>query len=268
MGKKIFIISAALLAFAACSDDSSSSTDVDENEEFTTEGGSTAVTYNGNGIYYTDKVSFVNDSAKKTISVYSPVCEVRNGELFWAANNEKGKPFTVTYKYNESSKSINAQYDGEKYSMKFYGESFPFGQWIEPDADDGNIYNGFSLDTNGVFAYTRFFGDSCLVDNLVALHGILGIEGMDLVEKVDCNTAKYKGAVISYEKYSAGRASFTATKDDEECSVSFTPRFAVYEDDCEAAYDDFKDSDAKEFRFEDFSTEISGDVDCFNEMFK
>lgn len=267
MNKKFLILPAVLLALAACGDDSSS-TEVDENENFTTEGGPSAVTYNGNGIYYTGKAFFENDSAKKTISVYKPVCAVRDGELFWAAGDEKAKPFTVTYKYNESSKSINAQYDGEKYSMKFYGDKFPFGQWIEPDADDGDIYNGFSLDTNGVFGYTKFFGDSCLVDNLVALHGILGIDGMDKVEKVDCNTAKYNGATISYEKYSAGKASFTVEKDGEECSVSFTPRFAVYEDDCEAAYDEFKDSDAEEFNFEDFSVKVSGDVECFGEMFK
>ena len=183
-----------LLAFTACSDSSSNSGTEDEafeDETFNTEEGSSAVAYTGDGIFYTDKAYFDIDSTQKTISVYTPECKIQGDSLYWSDGRES-KATIMNYKYNGSSKSINVEKDTEKLSMKFYGDSFPYGQWIEPNAESGLIYNGYSLHSSSTFSYTKYFGDSCLVDNLQTIQGFLGFTDMDKMEKVDCFTDMVK----------------------------------------------------------------------------
>ncbi len=270
MWKKWMLLPAAMLAFVACSDDSSSPTDAETtaDETFTTEEGSSAVAYNGDGIFYTDKGAFDNDSLKNEISVYEPVCKVQGDTLFWSDGRD-GEAVKMSYKYNASSKSINVQKGGDKFSMKFYGDTFPYGQWIEPNAEIGTVYNGFSLHLSGNLSYTKFFGDSCLVDNLVAIKAFPGFPDPSKMEKVDCNTAKYADVEIAFEEYSAGVATLTASKDDEKCKVTIKPRFKALETDCKAAFEDFEDAEAEgEFDFADYDVDISGDTECFEELVK
>ena len=258
-----------MFALVACGDDSSV-TDAEalEDQGFSTEEGSSAVAYTGDGIFYKDKGAFELDSAKGSISVYDAECKVQGDTLFWT-DGKDGKATTLTYKYNESSKSINVQKGSEKFSMKFYGDAFPYGQWIEPNTEIGNVYNGFSLHKSGTFNYTKYFGDSCLVDNLVAIKAFPGFGDPAMMEKVDCTTAKYGDVEIVYEKYNAGVAKIVATKGDEECEVTITPRYKAIEDDCNDAYDDYKDAeDEKPFNFTDYSAKIEGDVDCFESLVK
>lgn len=268
MWKKM-VIPAVMFALVACGDDSSV-TDAEalEDQGFSTEEGSSAVAYTGDGIFYKDKGAFEFDSTKGSISVYDAECKVQGDTLFWT-DGKDGKATTLTYKYNESSKSINVQKGGDKFSMKFYGDSFPYGQWIEPNTEIGNVYNGFSLHKSGTFNYTKYFGDSCLVDNLVAIKAFPGFGDPAKMEKVDCSTAKYGDVEIVYEKYNAGVAKIVATKGDEECEVTITPRYKAIEDDCNDAYDDYKDAeDEKPFNFADYSAKIEGDVDCFESLVK
>lgn len=268
MWKKM-IIPMVMLAFAACGDNSSSADEEAlEDQNFTTDEGSSAVAYTGDGIFYKDKVSFEIDSAKKSISVYEAECKVQGNKLIWT-DGKDGKATPLTYKYNSSSKSINVQKGGEKFSMKFYGDSFPYGQWIEPNTEIGNVYNGFSLHESGSFNYTKYFGDSCLVDNLVAIKAFPGFADPAKMEKVDCSTAKYGDVEIVYEKYNAGVAKIVATKGDDECEVTITPRYKSIEEDCNDAYDDYKDAeDGKPFNFADYSAKIEGDVECFESIVK
>lgn len=268
MWKKM-VISAAMLALIACGDDSSA-TDAEalEDETFTTEEGSSAVAYTGGGIFYKDKTTFILDTVKKSMTVYDAECKVQSDTLFWTDGHD-GKGTALTYKYNSSSKSINVQKGSDKFSMKFYGDSFPYGQWIEPNTEIGKVYNGFSLHESGAFNYTKYFGDSCLVDNLVAIKAFPGFAEPAKMEKVDCTTAKYGDVKIVYEKYSAGVAKIVATKGDDECKVKITPRFKAIEDDCNDAYDDYKDAkDKKPFNFASYSAKIEGDKTCFETLVK
>ncbi len=265
------IIPATLLAFIACSDSSSNSGTEDEafeDETFNTEEGSSAVAYTGDGIFYTDKAYFDIDTTQKTISVYTPECKIQGDSLYWSDGRES-KATIMNYKYNGSSKSINVEKDKEKLSMKFYGDSFPYGQWIEPNAESGLIYNGYSLHSSSTFSYTKYFGDSCLVDNLQTIQGFLGFTDMDKMEKVDCKTAKYGDVDVAYKKYSAGKAELTVSKGNKSCTVVIAPRFKAIENDCKDAYDEYKDGKAKKpFDFNEYNLHISGDVDCFTDMVK
>ncbi len=271
MKRSILMIPAILLTFAACSDESSSSgTDAEtfEDENFTTEEGSSAVAYTGSGIFYTDKAYFDIDTTKKNISIYTPECKVQGDSLYWS-DGKDGKATNLSYKYNSSSKSVNVEIGKKKLSMKFYGDTFPYGQWIEPNAESGLVYNGYSLHTSSTFNYTKYFGDSCLVDNLQTVQGFLGFTDMKKMEKVDCNTAKYGDIDVVYKKYSAGKAEVTVSKGDESCSVTLSPRFKASKDECKAAYEAYKDSkDAKPFNFDDYDLNISGDVNRFKDMIK
>lgn len=271
MKHSIITIPAILLAFAACSDDSSSSgTDAEtlEDQNFTNEEGSSAVAYTGSGIFYTDKASFDIDTTKNTISIYMPECKVQGDTLYWS-DGKDGKATKLSYKYNSSSKSINVEVGKENLSMKFYGDTFPYGQWIEPNAESGLVYNGYSLHTSSTFNYTKYFGDSCLVDHLQTVQGFLGFTDMKKMEKVDCNTTKYGDIDVVYEEYSAGKAEVTVSNGDESCTVTVAPRFKASEKECHAAYEDYKDSeDTKPFNFDDYDLDISGDVSCFKDMIK
>lgn len=264
------IVSMAMLALAACSENSSTGTDPEvlEDETFSTENGSSAVVYKGDGIFYTDKAYFNIDTSKQILSIYTPECKVQKDTLYWS-DGKTGKATTISYKYNSSSQSINLEENKKKLSMKFYGDSFPYGQWIEPNSESGLVYNGYALHASGKFNYTKYFGDSCLVDNLKTIHGFLGFKDNEKMEKVSCNTAKYGDVDVIYEKYSAGSSSLKISKGKKSCSVSITPRFKANEEDCQAAYDDYKDAaDNSPFNFDNYSLDISGDVSCFNDMLK
>lgn len=185
--------------------------------------------------------------------------------MFWSPDG--GKEETGTYKYNSSSQSITLEFAKTKYSMKYYGDNFPQGQWIEPSAEEGKVYNGYSIGSDNVFGYTKYFGDSCLVDHIVSMHEIAGasVKGF---EKIDCSTAKYNGVTYNITNYSAGRVDFVAQKGETKCRVKIIPRFEVYEDDCKLAYEDFQnDKNAeKTFLFKNYNKKYEGDVDCLNEI--
>ena len=59
----------------------------------------------------------------------------------------------------------------------------------------------------------------------------------------------------------------TVSYEGDECSLNFAIRYAIDEDDCNAAYDEFKaDKDAEKFNFADYNMKVEYDEYCVAQL--
>ena len=278
--KKWFIgFSSAMIAggmfLAACGDNSSSGgIDFDDSFEM---------------VLY--KQAFQYDEDDSTLKWIEPVCKVeRPGNLMgpedvdeWDTTSYKAfqKKGVVTIKNKEGS----AQFD-------FEDGSFPNGLWaIDPDKRSKLLYYGYRLEDDELLKQVIHYDGNCLMKDFYSQLGKKNeaIEDMektfvhfyklflpsekDYSEKnmlsdiraTDCDELSLFSGLITLKvsdfKESSGKISVSFNQ--RTCDVNFQIRYAYNQEDCEAAYDDFKiDSNAeKNFDFENYNFDVTYEGD-------
>lgn len=269
-------------AMVACSDDSSSGTfDLDEPFEI--------VLSKAKYSYDEDNSSFVK---------IVPVCKTGTlGNL--VGPDDKGAEWdTVTYKVTERKGVVTAK-KGKKEVAKysFDGESFPVGFWGNSEEDGLKILSGLRLDDDDIVSMVSQYNGSCFMKDYYALFR----KGNSALEEVDqyltdfynlfkaprdtstnekkmladirvgsCEELTIYDGLVSVEvsdlKESSGK--ITISYEDDECPVTFNLRYAINQEDCEAAFEDFQNDRyaAKKFNFDTYANDIVYDEYCVAQL--
>ena len=266
------------LFFAACGGDSGSST-IDLEDSFD---------------MVLSKAHYDYDSDDSTLTVTYPVCKVGNlGNLVWKEEDPDSVFKTTALRFEKGiTEPVRFEFDGGKFPVGFWsagpnkkGDKFQMG--IRYDKGDEVVsvihYSGE--------CYAQDFKANLFEDNLAIaqtekalidfyfkfqpadkqeIGGKAGEENiLKNIRAADCDRLTMYDDLVSIEvdelKESSGE--LTVSYEDDECSLNFAIRYAINEDDCNAAYDEFKaDKDAEEFNFADYSMKVEYDEYCVAQL--
>lgn len=273
------------LFFAACGGDSGSST-IDLEDSFD---------------MVLSKAHYDYDSDDSTLTVTYPVCKVGNlGNLVW---KEEDPDSVFKYKsYLDKTTALRFEKGiTEPVRFEFDGGKFPVGFWSAgPNKKGDKFQMGIRYDKGDEVVsvihysgecYAQDFKANLFEDNLATaqtekalidfylkfqpadkqeIGGKAGEENiLKNIRAADCDRLTMYDDLVSIEvdelKESSGE--LTVSYEDDECSLNFAIRYAINEDDCNAAYDEFKaDKDAEEFNFADYSMKVEYDEYCVAQL--
>ena len=285
--KEVSLVSMAMggAFFAACGGDSGSSS-IDLEDSFD---------------MVLSKAHYDYDSDDSTLTVTYPVCKVGNlGNLVW---KEEDPDSVFKYKsYLDKTTALRFEKDiTEPARFEFDGGKFPEGFWSAGSNKKGDKFQtgiryGKGDDMASVIHYTgecyaQDFKANLFEENLAIAQTEKALIDFYLkfqpVEKqviedkadeenvlkniraADCDRLTMYDDLVSIEvdelKESSGE--LTVSYEDDECSVNFAIRYAMNEDDCNAAYDEFKaDKDAEEFDFTNYNMKVEYDEYCIAQL--
>lgn len=285
--KKVSLVSMAMggMFFAACGGDSGSSS-IDLEDSFD---------------MVLSKAHYGYDSDDSTLTVTYPVCKVGDlGNLVW---KEEDPDSVFKYKsYLEKTTALRFEKDiTEPVRFEFDGGKFPVGFWSAGLNKKGDKFQmGIRYDKGDDMAsvihysgecYAQDFKANLFEENLAIAQTEKAlvdfyfkfqpadkqvIEDKADEEKIlkniraaDCDRLTMYDDLVSIEvdelKESSGE--LTVSYEDDECSLNFAIRYAIDEDDCKAAYDEFKaDKDAEKFNFADYSMKVEYDEYCIAQL--
>ena len=273
---------ASSFAFVACSDDSSSSSfDLEDSFEL--------VLAKAKYSYDEDDASFVK---------IVPVCkEGTLGNL--VGPDDKGAEWdTVTYKATLNKDVVSVK-KGKKDVAKYnYSDkSFPVGFWGDQDNKGEKIQSGLRLDKKKIVSMVTRYKGECFMkdyyslfrkDNPALEHvdnsltrfynkfkapkdtAINEKEMLNDIRVGSCDELTMYDGLVSIEvknlKESSGK--IVVSYDEDECPITFKLRYAINQEDCEAAFEDFKnDRDAeKEFDFDNYADDVDYDQYCVAQL--
>ena len=87
------------------------------------------------------------------------------------------------------------------------------------------------------------------------------------VEAMSLGAFTYLTKPIEVDELKESSGELTVSYEDDECSLNFAIRYAMNEDDCNAAYDEFKaDKDAEKFNFADYNMKVEYDEYCVAQL--
>jgi hypothetical protein len=169
---------------------------------------------------------------------------------FWSTSDKKADKFQrgVTFKKGGKLNDV-IHYSGECYAQDFKSNMFEKNPAIaQTEKALLEFYRKFlpeskkDADQESISKNVR--ADDC--DRLTLFDDLVAIEVDELKE--------YSGELtVSYE--------------DKECSLDFAFRYAINEEDCNAAYDEFKaDKGPGEFKFEDYSMKVEYNEYCIEKL--
>ena len=278
MIKKIALALLPTIALVACGDDSSSGIfSMEKSFEMVLE-----------------KAKYDYDKKDSTFKWIEPVC--KEGTLGNLVGPEDADMWDTTeYKVYESKGVVTVK-QGKKEiaTYNFSDGTFPKGFWADEDNTSKKIQGGFRMTKKGVLNRAIRYDGSCFMKDYYSVFNkeVNAVKNVDAklkefyqrfqtkegpvddkqmladVRAVDCDElTMYDGFVkirVEDFKESAGRIIISFEK--RTCNVDFHLRYAYEQQDCEAAYDDYKHSKSKEkFRFEDYFFDVtySGDDDDY-----
>ena len=284
--KKVSLVSMAMggMFFAACGGDSGSSS-IDLEDSFD---------------MVLSKAHYDYDSDDSTLTVTYPVCKVGElGNLVW---KEEDPDSVFKYKaYLDKNTALRFEKDiTEPVRFDFDGGKFPVGFWSVGGKKSDKFQMGIRYDKGDDMAsvihysgecYAQDFKANLFEENLAIAQTEQAlidfylkfqptdkqeIEGKAAEENVlkniraaDCDRLTMYDDLVSIEvdelKESSGE--LTVSYEDDECSLNFAIRYAMNEDDCNAAYDEFKaDKDAEKFNFADYNMKVEYDEYCVAQL--
>jgi hypothetical protein len=278
MIKKIALALFPAIALVACGDDDSGSGTIDFEDSFE---------------MVLNKASYEYDDEDSTFKLIKPVCKVeRPGNLMGPEDVDEWD--TTTYKAREKKGFITLTHDKEE--LKFVLDkdgSFPTGLWTWDIEGNGskNIYDAVRLEKNGLLKSVIRYDGVCLMKDFYSqlskenaaisdmensfvnfyklfLQNDKAYSERDMlsdVRAVDCDELSLFSGLLSLKVSDFNESSGTISVGFEErtCDIMFQMRYAYDQDDCEEAYEDFRnDRDAaKEFDFDKYSFDVTYDGD-------
>ena len=247
------------------------------------------------------KAHYDYDSDDSTLTVTYPVCKVGElGNLVW---KEEDPDSVFKYKsYLDKTTALRFEKDiTEPARFEFDGGKFPVGFWqVGPGKKGDKFQMGIRYEKGDDMAsvihysgecYAQDFKANLFEENLAIVQTEKAlidfylkfqpadkqvVEGKADEENVlkniraaDCDRLTMYDDLVSIEvdelKESSGE--LTVSYEGDECSLNFAIRYAIDEDDCNAAYDEFKaDKDAEKFNFADYSMKVEYDEYCVAQL--
>ena len=248
MKKKLLTLGLVLLFCSACEETVTDSTDNGDDGNMnvpkeTSKAGDVQKTRNLPTDYFIkDVVAYTWASGTKQATVYSSTCEEVNNKLVWKADNKK--EYVVSLFDYPSRDSIEMMIGAASFGMYYDADlrnPFPAGHLYQANETNKNSINGFVI---GYDTYTNvgFINTQCLVQNLDITDEIMDffkIGGGDRIT-YDCNSVNVAGVDIKLVSHTPTSISYSFFYEGYRCDLTETFRFAYYQEDCEAAYEDFK----------------------------
>ena len=229
--KKLLFLSVSALGLFACSGENSSSGDSSSQKD-----GVEIVEMQANVKY---------DKTDSALTISLPVCKLdANGELVWeeAGSSLESKKVLVIKGYNAAKKT---------------------GKIVELGDDDSDLYR-YEADE---FPYR---GDCFAKDILPEIRDEFDDAEIGTLSYKNCSEITFlEKGVIKLKDLESDGINFSMSYGDVSCDISVKNRYAVYEEDCKAAYEEFlTDEEAdKKFEFDDYSEAFVGDEECLTELF-
>ena len=271
MIKKIAFALLPAVALVACGDDSSSGIfSMDKSFEMVLE-----------------KAKYSYDDDDSTFNRIEPVC--KEGTLHNLVGPDDAKEWdTLTYKVHEHKGVItvkNGPGDPVKYNVE--DGSFPNGFWADPDNDSKKIQGGFRLTKKKMMNRVIRYEGSCFMKdyysqfrkNLPVLQNMndklrsfykdflpedtkFDDEQMLLdISALNCEELALFDAllVLKLEDFTESSGNIKVTFKKRTCDVGFKIRYAYEQEDCAAAFDDYKNDDnaASKFDFKDYFFDLA-----------
>ena len=223
--------------------------------------------------YIKDVMAYTWNSASEQAKVYSSVCEEQNLKLVWKPDYEF--KYTLTF-YDYYERDSIYMYVNSLGVEMFYDADmdlpYPAGLLYQADQADKYSINGFVVGEN-TYTNVGFINTDCLVDDLDFADEILNFLEINERDRVtySCNSVNAAGVEIKLTSNKPTSVSYNLSYEGIKCDVTEKLRFAYYEDDCKAAYDDFtidveKDPTLK-FDMTDYSYALStSDIECIDDL--
>jgi hypothetical protein len=233
-----------------------------------------------------DKAKYDYNKKDSTFKRIEPVCkEGTLGNLVGPAEADMWD--TLTYKAYEN-KGIVTILKGKdvvgKYNLS--DGTFPRGFWGDEDNTSKKIQGGFRLTKKNVMNRVIRYDGSCFMKDYYSVFNkeVNAIENIDAklkefygrfqtkegpvddkqmladIRAIDCDELSlYDGLVkIRVQDFKESKGRIVISYDKRSCNVDFHLRYAFEQQDCEAAYADYKDSKSKEtFDFNDFFFDVT-----------
>ena len=247
------------------------------------------------------KAHYDYDSDDSTLTVTYPVCKVGElGNLVW---KEEDPDSVFKYKsYLDKTTALRFEKGiTEPARFEFDGGKFPVGFWSAGPGKKGDKFQmGIRYDKgDDVVSVVRYSGECYAQDfkaNLFEENPSIAqsekalidfylkfqptdkqvIGDKDDEENVlkniradDCDRLTMYDDLVAIEVDELNESSgeLTVSYEDDECSLNFAIRYAIDEDDCNAAYDEFKaDKDAEKFNFADYNMKVEYDEYCIAQL--
>ena len=213
-----------------------------------------------------DIMAYKWESGTKQATVYSSTCEVVNNELVWKADNKKEYVVSLfDYPSRDSIEMMNGTASFGMYYDADLRNPFPAGSLYQADETNKNCINGFVI---GYDTYTKvgFVNTPCLVQNLDITDEIMDFFKIGSGDRItyDCNSVNAAGVDIKLVSFTPTSLSYSVFYEGYRCDVTETFRFAYYEEDCKAAYENFKiEAEANPtltFNMDDYNYSIETDT--------
>lgn len=233
-----------------------------------------------------DKAKYSYNKKDSTFKRIEPVCkEGTLGNLVGPADADMWD--TLTYKAYENKGVVTILKGKEeiaKYNLS--DGTFPRAFWGDEDNSSKKIQGGFRLTKKNVINRVIRYDGSCFMKDYYSVFNkeVNAIKNIDAklkefygrfqvkegpvddkqmladIRAVDCDELSlYDGLVkIRVEDFKESKGRIIVSYDKRSCNVDFHLRYAFEQEDCEAAYADYKDSKGKEkFDFNDYFFDVT-----------
>ena len=246
------------------------------------------------------KAHYDYNSDDSTLTVTYPVCKVGSlggAKVVW---KEEDPDSVFQYKaYLDKTKALRFEKGlTEPTRFEFDGGKFPVGFWsAESNEKTDKFQMGLRFDKGDELTSVIHYSGECYAQDFKAnmFDGKTAIaeteealinfylkfqpaskkdvenekEVLANIRAVDCDRLTMYDDMVAIEvdelKESSGE--LTVAYEDNECSLNFAIRYAIDEDDCNAAYQDFKaDKSAEEFNFADYSMKVDYNEFCVERL--
>lgn len=277
MKNKLLILGISLLMFSACevtvTDTTSDNGGANRVESDFHVGDVQKTRHLPTEYYIKDVMAYTWNSSSEQAKVYSSVCEEQNLKLVWKPDYEF--KYTLTF-YDYYERDSVYMYVNSLGIEMFYDADpdlpYPAGLLYQADQADKYSINGFVVGEN-TYTNVGFINTDCLVDDLDFADEILNFLEINERDRVvySCNSVNAAGVNITLVSNKPTSVSYNLSYEGIKCDVTEKLRFAYYEDDCKAAYDDFtidvEKDPALTFKMEDYSYALStSDIACIDEL--
>ena len=223
--------------------------------------------------YIKDVMAYTWNSSSEQAKVYSSICEEQNYKLVWKP--DYNYEYTLTfYEYYERD-SIYMYVNSLGMEMFYDADPdlpYPAGFLYQADQAREASINGFVVGTS-TYTNVGFINTDCLVDDLDFADEILNFLEINERDRVvySCNSVNAAGVEIKLTSNKPTSVSYNLSYEGIKCDITEKLRFAYYEDDCKAAYDDFlidaEKDPALKFDMTDYSYALStSDIECIDDL--
>lgn len=224
-----------------------------------------------------DKGELVYDSSDSVLTLIFPVCrENAAGNLVWQKQGESvsSKKVLVIKNFNPLKKTARLVELGEDDSelYRYEGNNFPYGLWKEESDVSDVVIDAFWFDEKEGFKDVEIYRGDCLAKDLLEeledeMDNGFGIDDLKYKNCSELTFLNGKG-LLKIRDFSSEVLQLALSYDKIACDFSLKKRYAVYEEDCKAAYEEYLVDDLSDeyFEFDDYDLEFEGDEDCFTEL--